>query len=131
MQQNQMKLSQNQKQFFRVFFCISGIYKKFQILSTKSWPSEVISFGNYWLGKAELLKCAKSPRVRILMDIQQFKGSQTLLQSTRQYLSYIFWSLWNKISPKTSFLELSQIFRLFVNILTPDEKYSVSVKASV
>ena len=32
---------------------------------------------------------------------------------------------------KNSVLVVSEILRLFVNILTPDEKYSLSVKASV
>ena len=36
-----------------------------------------------------------------------------------------------KISSKNSVLVLSEILRLFVNILTPDGNYSLSVKASV
>ena len=35
------------------------------------------------------------------------------------------------MSSKTSVLVVSEILRLFVNILTPDDKYSLSVKASV
>ena len=31
-----------------------------------------------------------------------------------------------KINSKNSFLEVSEILRLFVNILTPDDKYSLS-----
>ena len=76
----------------------------------------------------------KKPRVRTLMDSQHvkgFKGSESLLKSARQYFCHIFWSLWKKISSKNSFLEVSEILRLFVNILTPDDKYSLSVKASV
>ena len=64
------------------------------------------------------------------MDSQHAKGSETLLKSAREYLSYIFWSLWKKISSRNHFLELSEILRLFVKILTPDGKYIVSVKAS-
>ena len=33
------------------------------------------------------------------------------------------------MSPKNSDLVVSQILRLFVNILTPDDKYSLLVKA--
>ena len=73
----------------------------------------------------------KKTRVRTLMDSQHVKASKTLLKSARQYFCHIFWSLWKKISSKNSFLEVSEILRLFVNILTPDEKYSLSVKASV
>ena len=95
------------------------------------WASDVIFFWNYGLEKAELLKCAKSPCVRTFMEIQHFKGSETLLKPTRHYFCSIFWSLWKKIIKKSSFLEVSEILRLFVNILTPDDKSFHSVKASV
>ena len=72
----------------------------------------------------------KKPRVRTLVDSQHVKVSETMLKSTRQYFRYILWSLWKKISSKNSFLEVSEILRLFVNIWTPDDKYSLSVKAS-
>ena len=64
--------------------------------------------------------------VRTLMDSQHAQVSETLLKPKRQYLCYIFWSLWKKISSKYSFLGVSEIFRLFVNILSPDDKYSLS-----
>ena len=73
----------------------------------------------------------KKPRVRTLMDSQHVKGSETLLKSARQYFCHIFWSLWKNMSSKNSLLVVSEILRLFVNILTPDEKYSLSVKAGV
>ena len=73
----------------------------------------------------------KKLRVRLLMESQQAKGSETLLKSSRHSLCYIFWSLWKKISSKKYFLEVSEILRLFVKILTPDDKYILSVKASV
>ena len=73
----------------------------------------------------------KKLRVRTFIDSQHGKRSETLLNSVRQYFCYIFWSLSKKISSKTSFLEVSEILRLFVNILTPDDKYSPAVKASV
>ena len=90
----------------------------------------MISFWNYWSEKVELHKHPKTHRVRTLMDSQDFKGSETLLKSARQYLCYIFWSLWKKITSKNSFLEVSEILRLFVNVLTPDNRYILSVKAS-
>ena len=73
----------------------------------------------------------KKSCVRTLMDSQHVKGSETLLKSARQYFCHIFWSLWKEISSKNSVLVVSEILRLFVNILTPDDKYSLSVKASV
>ena len=73
----------------------------------------------------------KKIRVRNLMDSQHVKVSERLLKSARQYFCHIFWSLWKNMSSKNSLLVVSEILRLFVNILTPDEKYSLSVKASV
>ena len=69
--------------------------------------------------------------VRRLMDSQHVKGSQTLIKVAQHYFCQIFLKLWKKISSKNSVLVVSEILRLFVNILTPDEKYSLSVKASV
>ena len=65
------------------------------------------------------------------MDSQHVKDFETLLKSAQQCLFEIVW--WNskKISPINSFLEVSEIVRLFVSIVTPDNKYILSVKASV
>ena len=73
----------------------------------------------------------KKPRVRTLMDSQHVKGSETLLKSARQCFCEILWSLSKKISPINSFLEVYEILRLFVSIVTPNNKYILSVKASV
>ena len=73
----------------------------------------------------------KKLRVGTFMDSQHVKGSERLLKSARQYFCQISWSLWKEISSKNSVLVVSEILRLFVNILTPDDKYSVSVKGSV
>ena len=73
----------------------------------------------------------KKPRVRTVMDSQHVKGSEKLLKCARKYFCQIFWSLWKKMTSKNYVLVVSEILRLFVNILTPDDKYSLSVKASV
>ena len=73
----------------------------------------------------------KKPLVRTLMGSEHVKGSEKFLKSARQYFCDIFCSLWNEISSKNSILVVSEILKLFVNILTPDDKYSLSVKASV
>ena len=49
--------------------------------------------------------------------------------NARQYFCHIFWSFTKKISLKNSVLVISEIFSLFFNILRPDDKYSLSVKA--
>ena len=74
---------------------------------------------------------SKKPHVRILIDSQHVKGSETLFKFSLQYFSHIFWSLWNEITSKKIFLIVFEILRLFVKILTPDDKYSLSVKPSV
>ena len=66
----------------------------------------------------------KKTPVRTLKDSQHFKGKETVL-------CYIFSSLGKKITSKNSFLEVLKMLRLFVYILTTDEKYCLSVKASV
>ena len=68
----------------------------------------------------------KKPRARTLMDSQHVKGSERMLKSARKYLCHIFWALSKEISMKNSALVVSEILRLFFNILTPDEKYSLS-----
>ena len=73
----------------------------------------------------------KKLRVRTLMESEHVKVSERMLKSAQQYFSLIFWSLCKKISSKNFLLKLTEILRLFVNILTPDDKYSLSVKASV
>ena len=73
----------------------------------------------------------KKPSVRTLMESQDVKESEILLKSARKYFCHIFWSLLKEISSKNSVLLVSEMLRLFVNILTPDDKYSLSVKASV
>ena len=73
----------------------------------------------------------QKPLVKTLMDSQHVKVSKRLLKSARQCFCHIFWSLCKDISFKNYVLVVSEILKMFVNILTPDEKYSLSVKASV
>ena len=73
----------------------------------------------------------KKPHVRTFMDSQHVKGSETLHKSEKQYFCHSFWSLWKKNSSKNSVIALSEILRLFFNVLTPNHKYSLSLKGSV
>ena len=73
----------------------------------------------------------KKSRVWRLIYSQPVKVSKTLLKSAWQYFCRVFWSVWNKMSLKKSLSVVSETLRLFVNILTPDDKYTLSVKASV
>ena len=65
------------------------------------------------------------------MDSHHVKVSERLLKSAVQYFCHIFLSLQKEIGSKNSVLVVSEILRLFVNILTPNDKYSLSVKATV
>ena len=71
-----------------------------------------------------------NPRVRTLTDSQHVKRSENLLISARQDFFQIFWSLRKEISSKNSVLVVPDILRLFVDILRPDDKYSLSIKSS-
>ena len=73
----------------------------------------------------------KNARVRTLIDSQHVKGSERLLKSAGQCFCDILWSLSKKIRPLNAFLEVSEILRLFVSIVRTDNKYILSVKASV
>ena len=73
----------------------------------------------------------KKPLVRTLMDNQHVKGSETLFKSELHYFYYIFWSFRKKISSENYVLGVSEILRLFLSILTPNEMYCLSVKRSV
>ena len=74
---------------------------------------------------------AKKRLVRTRMDSQHVKGFERLLKSARQYFCQSFSSLWKGMTSANSVLVVSEILRLFVNILTPNDKYSLSVKASL
>ena len=73
----------------------------------------------------------KKPCDRTFLGSQHVKSTKTLLKSERQYFCRVFRSVWNKMSLKKSLSVVSETLRLFVNILTPDDKYTLSVKASV
>ena len=73
----------------------------------------------------------KESRIRTLIESQHVKGSETLLKSRRKYFLITFDHSEEKFGSRNSVLLVSEILRLLVNILTPDDKYSLSVKASV
>ena len=73
----------------------------------------------------------EKPSVRTLMVSQHVKVKEGLLKSAQQYFCHIFWSLLKEISSTISVLVVCEILRLFVNILAPDNKYALPVKASL
>ena len=75
--------------------------------------------------KHVLTNMSKKSRLRWPLDRQHGKRAATLIQSQRQLLCHIHWSLWKLIPWKTSILVTSKVLRLFVNTLTADDKYSL------
>ena len=61
-----------------------------------------------------------------LLKCEDVKGSQTLLKSARQYFYQMCSSLWEYFSYKMCLLVISEILRPFFNLLTLDDKDSVS-----
>ena len=55
---------------------------------------------------------------------QRVNGFETLLKSARHHYFPIFPRIRDKLCYKKSALVRSEIFRLFANTLTPDDKYS-------
>ena len=58
------------------------------------------------------------------MRNQRVNGFQTLPKSARYHYYPIFPDIWDKLSWEKSALVWFEIFRLFVNTLTADNKYS-------
>ena len=114
------------KKIFWIFFWISGIYIKFGILSKKSWTPEVIFLRNYWLGKAELLKCPKSPVSEHLWTVKILKGLKHCLHLHRSIFVIFFDNSERKSAPKTIFLKYLKSWDCFQNIDTRWEVFSLS-----
>ena len=68
--------------------------------------------------------CKKS-RFRGLFEKQDGKPAKRLFMFERQHLYHILWSLLGEFSCKKSLLVIWKIFRLFVNTVTADDKYSL------
>ena len=65
---------------------------------------------------------SKKSRFRGPFDKQHGNGDQTMLKSERHQLYHIFWSLWRILSYKKSLLVICKVLKMFVNILTADDK---------
>ena len=126
----QIQLSWNRKTIFQFFLHFQNISKILNTLENKMSLTGDLSL-KFQAGKSLVIWMPKNPCVRTLVGSQHVKGSKTVLNSAGQYFCHIFWWVWKKISSKNSDLVVPEILRLFVNILTPDEKYPLSVKAHV
>ena len=78
-----------------------------------------------------ILKSLKSPVSEHLWSLNMVKAPKHGLNHHGIFFCHNSLSLWRKMSLKNSVFVLTGILRHFVNILTADEKCSLSVKASV
>ena len=69
--------------------------------------------------------------VRTLMNSEYVEVSKKFHKSAPRYFCHIFRSLCTEICSKNFVSVVPEILRLFVNTLTPNDTYSVSVKANV
>ena len=119
----QMQFS-NSINFLSAFCCISGIYIKYAILWKKGWSSKVICFWNYTLQIVGLLKYLKNHVSEYLWKLNMLKGPKDCLNMQES----IFLIFLITLKVHHFVLILSDILRLFINILTADDKYSFAVK---
>ena len=82
-------------------------------------------FSNLRTAKNVVRSMSKNVRFRWQYENQDGKPAQTLLKLERQHLYHIYWSMWNQLTYKKSHLVICKIFRLFVNTLTADDKFSL------
>ena len=68
---------------------------------------------------------SKKSHLRWSIERQHGKRAETLIQSERQLLYHIHWSLRRWLSWKESLVVTCKVARLFVNTLTADDKYSL------
>ena len=68
---------------------------------------------------------SKKFRLRGPLHKQCGKQVETLIQSQRQLLYHIRWSLWRYLSWKMLLVATCKVLRLFVNTVTADDKYSL------
>ena len=87
----------------------------------------MICFCNYKLEKSGLPKCIKSPMSEHLWGVNMLSGPKHCLNLH----GCIFVIFFDEFEEKISVSVVSESLRLFANILTTDDKYSLSVKASV
>ena len=72
----------------------------------------------------------KKPLVRTLVSSQHVKVSETVFKISWLDFWHFFWAPRKKLSSRNCILIVSEILRLFINILIPHDKYSLSVKVS-
>ena len=75
--------------------------------------------------KSVVKKISKKSSFRGPFDKQHGKRDQILLKSELNYLYYIYWLLWRKVSWKKALIVISETLGHFANTLNVGHKYSL------
>ena len=122
-QQIQTPLSQKGKTFCGLFITFLKSAWKLEHSEKKksilAWILPKLMHPKEMFTKASKRSCFSIP-----FGKQPVNGFETLLKSARHHYFPIFPRIRDKLSWKKFSLVTSEIFRLFVNTLTPDDKYS-------
>ena len=114
----------NEKYFLKFFShfsnleSISNIFKKKMTLIADVFLN--LRTPKYVVREMFKKSCFRGP-----FDKWHGKRAETLLKSNWQHLYYIYWSLWRILELKKSLWLICKVWRLFVNPLTADDKYSL------
>ena len=117
-----MPLSQKGKTFFR--FCIAFLKCSWNLQHSekkKNYPSLIIT--KIIASERDIYLSAKKSCFSTPFVNQRVNGFETLPKLAPHHYFSIFPWIREKLSLKKSNLVTSEIFRLFVNMLTPDDKY--------
>ena len=125
----QMQLSQEQK-FFSEFFSQRLKYSfNFEDFQKKLTLIRDV-FPKLGTPKNVLRSMSEKSYFRWSFEKQDSKPVQTLLNSKREHLYQIYWSLSRQLTYKMSLLVTGKILKLFVNTLAANEKYSLLNRGS-
>lgn len=80
-------------------------------------------FPKLFTAKDVVTEISKRPRFKTVLNSQDVKGFKTLQKSAQQHFYRFVWSIWEKLSYKTSLLVISETFGLFANTFSADDKY--------
>ena len=117
-----MQLPQNQKIFSQFLSAFQRSTSNLDYFEPEDEPQRL---------KVGLLKCLKRPVSEHFWTVNMLKGRKHCLNLHRRNFVRFSHHSERKSVQKNSVLLVSKILRLFVNIFTPGDKYSLSVKTSV
>ena len=119
-----MQLSQIQKIFYEFFCSILKSSLNFEQFKKRMTLRAAI-FIKLRTSKNLVRSISKNSRFRWSFEKQDGKQTQTLLKFQRQNFYDIYWSMWRQLNCKRSLLNICKTLRVFVNILSVNDKFSL------